>query len=442
MKALKLIQYAGLLLLILCVASCSGQTPVMQESPTAKHESTVAKKEPLNFRITWKVYSGRGEAIKKIVNSYNLQTKDGFEIKMLDGDEDINNISALLDEATKVDIYVLPYRYVKYFGDNGKLLDLSRDFEQERSNFYQNLWNLGMVGDNTYGIPWLGHSIALLYNQNLLQTAGINPERINSKEELTAACEQVEAKTNACGIGLVGANHNDVSWMVNQFIYSFGATLVDNDGKKVAVNNDQAKAAIEFYKSLGRYAPKTWEDDSGVEVMNHFRKQEVAFELQGPWGVTDIWKSGNPFKVGVIGLDRLGFKSEVGPMLLALPTGLSADKKAAALNFMRFLISKSAQEKIMDGEYSPEHDAYYPFRIPVRKDLADSLVFKKYPEFIPFLEGLNSPSIDVPVPQWQKIKDQYYAPGLHAVMTGQLDAGDFLKTVEKEGNKILKKKEQ
>ncbi len=422
---------AILLLFANLIVGCSSNTPVKPASPTSK-------KEPLVFRITWKTYSGRGDAIQKIVNSYNAVNKDNFEIKMIDGNEDFDTVEGMLKNDAPVDIYVLPYRFVKYFGDKNELMDLTKPFAQEKTYFYQNLWDLGVVDGETYGIPWLGHSMCLIYNQDLLKKAGVDPQQFKSINDLVVACEKIEANTAAKGIGLVGANHNDVSWMVNQFIYGFGSSLVAKDGKSVTVNNTKARAAIDFYKNtLGQHAQKTWVNDTGIEVMDHFRKQEVAFEFQGLWGVTDIWKSGNPFEVGVIALNKIGLYSEVGPMMLALPANISEEKKEAAINFIRFLISIKAQETIMDGEYSPEHDAYYPFRTPVRKDLADSLVFKKYPEFIPFLEGFNNPSIDVPVPRWQKIKDQYYAPGLNQVMGDKQSIDSFLKTIEFEGNKIL-----
>lgn len=403
-----------------------------------KSATVTEEQESLIFRITWKTYSGRGEAIHSIVNTYNAANKDHFKIKMIDGDEDLNTIEGLLKKGSPVDIYVLPYRFVKYLGYDKELMDLTKDFEQEIDYFYPNLWNLGVVNQKTYGIPWLGHSICLIYNKDLLIKAGVNPLSIKSIKDLAAACEKVEAHTDSRGIGLVGANHNDVSWMVNQFIYGFGSSLVDKDGKKVVINNQKSKAALEFYKNtLGKHAQNTWVNDTGIEVMDYFRRQQVAFEFQGLWGVTDIWKNGNPFDVGVIALDDIGLYSEVGPMMLALPAELSDGKREAAEKFVRFLVSKEAQETIMHGEYSPEHDAYYPFRTPVRKDLTDSLFFKDHPEFLPFLKGFKNPSIDVPVPKWQKIKDQYYAPGLNQVIGDKVSIEVFLNSIEVEGNKIL-----
>jgi len=53
------------------------------------------------------------------------------------------------------------------------------------------------------------------------------------------------------------------------------------------------------------------------------------------------------------------------------------------------------------------------------------------------LSGFNWPSIDVPVPLWQRIKEEYYAPGLHSIMEGTMTVEEFLQQIEMEGNKIL-----
>lgn len=400
--------------------------------------SSVSAQDSISFRITWLDYSGRGEAIRKIVNLYNAGSEGDTLVSLLGGDEDLSAIEKLIRGDGVDTVYVLPYRYVKYFGEKGYLMDLTSEFMQEKDLIYPKLWDLGTLSDVTYGIPWLSHSVCLIYNKDLLDKAGVNASSIQSRYSLVEALEKVVIKTTSKGIGLVGADHNDVSWMVNQFIYGFGSSLVSEDGKKVAVNNALAKEALEFYKNvLGRYAQPTWTEDTGVEVMDAFRNQEIAFEFQGIWGVTDIEKNGNPFEVGIINLESIGLYPEVGPMMLAIPAGFSEDKKADAIAFIRYMISKKAQEMIMDGEYSPEHGAYYPFRVPVRIDLKDSLIMKKYPQYLPFIEGFTNPSIDVPVPAWQTIKDEYYAPGLHKVMSGEMTIDGFLQQIETEGDKIL-----
>ena len=417
------------ILIFLVFASCT---------PVPPNSSTSVATDTLNFRITWDSFSGRGEAIQKIVGSYNEESTTGTYISMVSGDENKDSIEALLRADNADTIFVLPYRYVKYFGGSGYLDDLSLPFDYAEELFYPELWKLGTVNKTVYGIPWLGHSICLLYNKNLLNEAGVDPSSITSLDSWVNAMNAVEANTDAAGVGLVGAESNDISWMVNQFIYGFGGTLVDDSGTKVTINSERSKSAIEFYRDvLGAHAQSTWLKDTGVEVMSCFLKQKVAFEFQGIWGVTDIEKNGSPFDVGIIALSDIGLHSEVGPMMLAIPATMSKERKNAAYDFIKYMISTGAQEKIMDGEYSPEHDAYYPFRTPIRLDMAQSAYFTVHPEYQSFLIGFGNPSIDVPVPAWQTIKDSYYAPGLHQVMTGKISINDFLTTIETEGDKIL-----
>lgn len=407
-------------LLCLFLFACSNQEPI-----------------ELKFRITWTDYSGRGVAIQKVIDSYNESNKN-VNIVLEGGDEDFDTLNQLLYDDQYNTIYVLPYRYVSYFGSKDKLNNISNDFIKEEEYYYPELWNLGQYNNELVGIPWLSHSICLIYNKEILDKAGVDISSIVSLDTLVNALELVKSNTDAYGIGLVGKNHNDVSWMVNQFIYGFGSKLIDDTKTKVVINNDLSKQAISFYKdTLGQYAQPTWLDDTGVEIMNYFREGKLAFEFQGVWGITDIEKNGSKFDTGIINLSDIGLSPEVGPLFLSIEKEMPNNQRTEAVKFIQYMISVEAQEEIMKGEYSPEHDQYYPFRVPARRDLTESLVFKENPQYILFTTGFNNPSIDVPSAEWQIIKNDIYAPGLHDVMTGVLSIEDFLNRVEVEGDKIL-----
>ncbi len=400
-----------------------------------------ASAESFGFRITWADYSGRGETIYRIVDAFSKSTS-GVSVDLIGGDEDMQKIRELLLNEKSIHVYALPYRLVMYFAEKGLLEPLDSGFADEMKFFRPNMLKLGSVEGSVYGIPWVGHSIALIYNKDLLSRAGVNPDKIDSLESFVRALDAVGSKTGAFGIGLVGANHNDVSWMVNQFIYGFGSGLVSEDGREILINNPKSKAALLFYRdTLGKYAQPTWPDDTGVEVMRYFREGKLAFEFQGLWGLTDIEKNGSPFATGIITLDRIGLNPEVGPIMLAVPKGLSDAAREAAYTFIRYMISEPAQEMVMHGEYSPEHDAYYPFRLPARKDISESIVALKYPQYLPFLSGYENPSIDVPSPAWQSVKEDVYAPSLHSFMAGAITADELLAKVEDEARIIMQSRD-
>lgn len=413
---------------MLILTSCSAAVP---------EEKAVRAK--LNFRITWDSFSGRGEAVQAIIDRYHQNENRKAEITLIGGNENRDETSEQLIIKDNKTIFVLPYRYILHYGNEGMLTDLNPEMAEFQNLFYESIWNLNIVDDQLFGLPWVGHSICLLYNKQLLESAGIDPISLIDMESFKMALALIEEKTTAKGVGLVGAVHNDVSWMVNQFIYGFGGSLVDGDTGEVRINQPATVDAIAFYRdSLGPYAQANWQNETGVDVMNHFLKQEIAFEFQGVWGLTDVLKNGEPFEVGVIPLSQLGLKAEVGPLMISVPSTMSEEDREAALDFMTFLISTEAQALIMKGEYSPEHDTYYPFRVPLRIDLFDTLVKNNFEEYVPFIEGLKNPSIDVPIPEWEQVKSRYYEEGLHQVMTGNLSIEKFLANLTQNAEQVIK----
>lgn len=298
----------------------------------------------------------------------------------------------------------------------------------EEKTISKSLLNLGKVNSDLYGLPWVSHSMALLYNKNILEQAGVNPENIRNSTTFIEALKEIQNKTSSYGLGLVGANHNDLSWMVNQFIYGNGGSLMEEG--KLSIHSDKTREAIEYYKELSQYAQPTWLDDTGLEVMDYFRQGELAFEIQSIWGITDIWKNGHPFEVGVIPLIRIGAYSEVGPMMLSIPNIEDEKLMTCVYDFLDFMTEEEAQEMIMLGEYSPEHDRYFPFRLPVREDMLKSDSFDSYEIFKPFIESYAFSSIDVPDPKWQLIKDEVYTPSLRNVFLNQMTIDELFQKLE------------
>ena len=401
-------------------------------------EEVAVVKEKITFRITWKEYSGRGEAIQKIVETFN-ESQDNYMIETISGDENLEDIKDLL-LTDQVDVFVLPYRYVQLLGDEDYLSPINKEDISDSDKISDDLLDLSEVNEMYFGIPWVSHSMALIYNKDLLASADIDPVSIVDRTTFESALQTIEEKTDAKGIGLVGANHNDISWMVNQFIYGDGGVLMKDN--QVAIDSDKSRLSLEFYRDiLSEYAQDTWLEDTGTEVMAYFRDGEIAFEIQGLWGITDIWRNDNPFEVGVMSLETIGANAEVGPMMLSYGKNLADEKKEVVTSFIEYMVSTEAQVAIMKGEFSPERNEYYPFRLPVRQDIIDSKAFEPYQIFDVFITSYEISSIDVPAPKWMIIKESFYAPNLNRLMKEEIGIDEFFNIITIEGNKILKEEE-
>ena len=80
---------------------------------------------------------------------------------------------------------------------------------------------------------------------------------------------------------------------------------------------------------------------------------------------------GSSFEDGVLAMKDVGLCVEVGTMMLSVPAGMSDEGREQAIGFIRYRISKDAQEQILNGEYSVERDTNYPFQTAIRIDMAD-----------------------------------------------------------------------
>jgi ABC-type glycerol-3-phosphate transport system substrate-binding protein len=224
------------------------------------------------------------------------------------------------------------------------------------------------------------------------------------------------------------------------FMYQGGAALVNTTGPRprVALNSPEGKQALEYYmKLIKECAPPDSGNKAGGDVMTDFRNQVVAMELQGPWGVTDIWKT-QPFKVNAaqVPTGPAGRFADIGLEYLTIPTGVEQAKRAAAVRVIKFLVSQKGQEMLMKGELG-EDGKYYPFRIPIRKDMATTKYFIDNPVFQPFIDGFEFPSISAPVEAWYQVQQEVYKSELNKVVVGSRTIDAALREIERQGNIIL-----
>ncbi len=381
----------------------------------------------LEFRLTWGEDSGRYDAINLIVDDFNATLDDGSKkIKTIGGNEDAAQITTS-DAAIKQ----MPYRYTVSLGQQGLFADLSDDFVGYEDNYYDSIVDLGKDGDVVYGIPWIGHTMGIIYNVDLVEEAGktkADVEALETWADFDAFLEVIENELDGVyGIAIAGKQSNDVSWMANQFVYSFGGSVVTEDGTASNLGDPRSIAGLEYYfNTLGSHSNSAYAGWDGNDVMDEFRSQRTVFEIQGPWGVTDIWKqpTADQFEVGVIPFSQFQDDqgnigaAEAGPHMLTISDGLSDSDYELAVDFVEYMIGKEAQEKLMDGEYDEATEQYYPFRVPLRKDMADTEFFTEHPEFLPFIDGFKNVSIDVPTPEWSTVREQSVLPNYNAIATG------------------------
>ncbi|MCD5414497.1 MAG: extracellular solute-binding protein [Clostridiales bacterium] len=439
------------LVLIMGLIGCAPDEKEPEVKPSDGQETKapeapeVAEDVDISIRITWDADSGRGKALRKIVDEFENQNPN-ISVTLYGGTASGAELLTQILGGDTPEVLQVAYRDVKALGSQGAFMDLSAEFAANKGYFYEELWNLADLDGQLFGYPWLGHSIQLIYNRTLFAEAGLsgppdNWEQLYEYAKKLTKDTDGDGKLDQFGLSLVGQQHHDITWLFNMFLHQAGGEIVkmENGEEVVALNSPEGLKALEFYyKLLTEVTPPDTVNKNGGDAMADFRSQITAMQFQGPWGITDIWKNGNPFEVGAAPAPAgpAGRASDIGPFMLSIPEGVEGAKLEAAIALIDFLGSKKGQEMIMMGEKGDDGN-YYPFRVPIRKDLADTDFFKDNPDFLVFIEGMKYPSISTPSPNWAKVETEIYRSQLNQVMIGAITPQEALDNIERLGNDIM-----
>ncbi|MGK5630729.1 extracellular solute-binding protein [Streptomyces sp. URMC 123] len=231
----------------------------------------------------------------------------------------------------------------------------------------------------TVGVPQVTDTLALLYNKELFERAGI------AKPPTTWAEFTETAKTIKERTGVAGTQLNPEGYFSLPFLYGEGGDMLDVDNKKITVNSPQAvkgiETALELVNSGVSLKPAT--TDGYTTMQTAFKDGKVAMVINGPWSTADDF-SGAAFKD----------KANLG---IAPVPGAAAGKGAAPIGGHNYTVYRGSKNKdaaylfvkFMTSAKSQEYTATELGTLPTRKSAYTEKVLAD-PVKKAFQEALNS----------------------------------------------------
>ncbi|MDT9683595.1 extracellular solute-binding protein [Streptomyces sp. TRM76323] len=252
---------------------------------------------------------------------------------------------------------------------------------KEIDSFNQGLVDGAKVNGKLYGVPQVTDALALLYNKEVFAKAGVQPPK--TWAELSTAAKTIKQKTGVDGIYL-----NPDSYFALPFLYGEGGTMVDTGTKKITVNDEAGKKALQTVVDMVKSGVAVKPDftDGYNNMQAAFKDGKVAMVVNGPWSTADDL-TGKAFK----NKDNLGVApvpsgsagkagTPTGGHNLVVYNGADAAHKTAAQKFVAFMTSAASQEfaATETGVLPTRDDAYTvkvvadPIRASFKNVLADS----------------------------------------------------------------------
>ena len=237
-------------------------------------------------------------------------------------------------------------------------------------------------GDNYWALPTAVRSLALFYNERLLEEAGVEPP--TTMDEMVAAARAM-TKTDAAGnitqVGITaGMTAQDHHWFREVLVRQFGGEPYLNDYKTVNYSSDAGVAALDFYVGMS-------EGDDPISSFGFMDEPQAAFKagmagmhIDGSFRIGSLNKTrGLEWGVTELPAAADGTRSNYSSYWVnAITSKAEGEKYEAAVKFMQYVTSDEAMQIWLDvvGE------------LPAKPSVGMTEENSNNPVFGPFIRGL------------------------------------------------------
>lgn len=392
--------------------------------------------------VFWYAWGGHeGDALLELVDEFN-EMQDDLVVRAvyvpIGGGEKI--MATLAGNSTPDVVTVWDWMVVP-LGYNGALLplnDLLISTGYDENAYLPNIWNYGVYEDVKYGVPTTLNLYAFMWNKNLFEEFGLDPDNppadIEQLNEYNDIFFKEDSRGNIRRLGFLPV-------ISHIYFYVFGGGLWNKDTYEITANDPKNAEALQWvadvYQKYDSQKIRVFQASWGdiASKYNPFYKEKLTMQEAGQWEISFIDKfAPEDFSYGVSafpapegGRDNVAY---VNGSFWAIPKASKNPEKA--FEFLKWLIAPSQSARFSAAL----------FNIPPMKEALEDEAFQKIltPEFDVYLDLLmngyvyNFPTLPI---------GQYYlnelTAALEKVQTGKMTAQEALDEVQQKVENELKR---
>ena len=249
---------------------------------------------------------------------YGLFVKERFEAMypgvviefQMVGSVDSADMMALAGESgSGADVYLIPHDHIGNTHNRNLIGPMGLYEDEIRERFNETGVGIVNIDGQLWGVPYLTESIALFYNQTLLQQLADD----GLIESATPAADFNDILALSEVYDNPAQNKYSIRWepgnayMSHFFLTAFGYELFGPDGadpNSPGFDSQDVVDGLEYFASM-RQAWNVLANDANWESTTiEFAKGETPYMIMGPWGIEDVQK----------GADEHGFQFSVMPL--------------------------------------------------------------------------------------------------------------------------------
>ncbi|GAB4381950.1 MAG: sugar ABC transporter substrate-binding protein [Elainellaceae cyanobacterium] len=212
----------------------------------------------------------------------------------------------------------------------------------DRDRYLPKIWQASTLDGKSFGIPWYLSTHVTIYNQELLQQAGISqPPRTYA--ELAEAAKQIKEQTGKYALFKTFVPEDSAD--VLQSFVQMGVPLIDEEGR-AAFNTPQGRAVFQYWTDLYQQGllPQEVLTQGHRRAIELYQAGEVALLTTGPQFLETIQTNAPAIAEVSAAAPQISGetnKQSVAVMNLVIPR--STEQPDAALKFALFVTNDANQ---------------------------------------------------------------------------------------------------
>jgi multiple sugar transport system substrate-binding protein len=330
-----------------------------------------------------------------------------------------------LAAGTAADVFYVDSLLAPDLMKRGLLLQMDSYIQRDAvdtSDFYPGLLKAFQWQGKTYGLPKDWSSLAMEWNADMAQSAGLEGPPA-TWDDLRVAGQKLTDKTKGT-YGLVIPPQLE---RLGAFVFQAGGKLVSDDGARVALNSAEGQQALEFYYGLYKDGIASTPADTGTQWPGDaFSKRKAAIVFEGNWMFPFLQKEAPDLKYGIAEMPS----GPKGKGTFAFTVSYSINAKTQQRDAAWFLVN------YLTGPEGMQKWTSLGLAMPSRKSLEAGWV-STFKDREPYLRAGPYAQPWQLGPGGQELVDKVANPALQAVFAGKTTPKDALAEIENKGNAVL-----
>ncbi|OFT36407.1 ABC transporter substrate-binding protein [Corynebacterium sp. HMSC08C04] len=298
--------------------------------------------------ITFAMGKNDTDKIQPIIEKWNKEhPEEKVTLKELAGEADAQRdtlVQSLQAGNSDYDVMALDVVWTAEFAANQWLAPLTDDLEVDTDGLLDSTIESATYNDTLYALPQNTNGQLLFRNTDLADKA---PEKF---ADLKSACEALKKDTSCLTTQL--KQYEGLTVNTAGFMEGWGGSVLSDDGAP-SVDSAESKAGlqalVDAYKDgvISKDSTAATEEETNLA----FTEGKSAFAINWPYMYTNAEDAGVKFEVQpLVGKDGVG-----GSTLGGYNNGINinSEKKATALDFMKFIINEENQKSFAEASFPP-----------------------------------------------------------------------------------------